>query len=178
MREKGIEELFAVMQRLRGEHLNCSLDIFGSFEEDYAEQLKVYEQSGWLHYYGFQNDLRPFIEKAHCLVLPSWHEGMSNANLECAAMGRPLITSNIHGCKEAVIDGESGFLCESRNADSLYHTMKKFIGMPYSEKIQMGLAGRRHMEQVFDKRNVVAETINVAFGGNGDIHQLSFGVEK
>lgn len=159
MREKGIEELFLSMQRLKKDGKNCVLNVVGGFEEDYEERLKQYEQEGWLYYHGYQCDVRPFIEKSHCLVLPSWHEGMSNTNLECAAMGRPLITSNINGCLEAVIDSRSGLLCQSRNADSLYHTMKKFIELPYTEKKQMGIEGRKHMEQTFDKRKVVAETI-------------------
>ena len=75
----------------------------------------MYENEGWLHYYGYQKDVRPFIEQSHCFVLPSWHEGMANTNLESAASGRPVITSNIPGCLEAVIDGETGFLIERKN---------------------------------------------------------------
>ncbi|MEL7597895.1 MAG: glycosyltransferase, partial [Clostridiaceae bacterium] len=107
----------------------------------------------------YQNDVRPFIEKSHCFVLPSWHEGMANTNLECAAMGRPIITSNIHGCKEAIIEGESGLLCESKNANSLYEVMKQFVELPYEKKKQMGIVGRRHIEEAFDKEKVVEETI-------------------
>jgi glycosyltransferase involved in cell wall biosynthesis len=159
MKEKGIDELFAVMKRLYTDGMNCSLDLLGDFEEDYAEQLKKYEKEGWLRYHGRQSDVRPFIANAHCFVLPSWHEGMANTNLECAAMGRPIITSNIHGCLEAVIDGESGLLCERKDINSLYRVMKTFIEIPYAKKKQMGINGRRHVESIFDKKKVVAETI-------------------
>lgn len=159
MKEKGIDELFPAMQRLRDEGYPCSLDVLGGFEEDYAQKMKKYEEAGWLHYHGYQKDVRPFIAQSHCFVLPSWHEGMANTNLESAACGRPVITSDIHGCEEAVLDGVSGLLCRCKDAQSVYEAMKKFLHLSHEEKRQMGLAGRKHMEDVFDKRKVVAETI-------------------
>lgn len=159
MREKGVEELFAAMQRLRAEGENCTLDVLGGYEEDYGGIIRHYTEQGWLRYHGYVTDVRPFIEKCHCFVLPSWHEGMANTNLECAAMGRPVITSNIPGCREAVAEGVSGFLCQAQNADSLYETMKHFLSLPKETRAQMGKAGRAHMEAVFDKKKVVAQTI-------------------
>lgn len=159
MREKGIDELFGAMERLHSEKIPCVLDVLGNYEEDYAEAIERYTAAGWLRYHGYQKDVRPFIVDSHCFVLPSYHEGMANTNLECAAMARPLITTNIHGCKEAVIDGESGFLCEPKNADSLYEAMKRFSALPADERRKMGLRGREHMEQTFDKKIVVNSTI-------------------
>ena len=159
MVEKGVDELFEAMSRLRREGYDCTLDVLGHFEEHYEAQIRQGEADGWLRYHGQQKDVRPFIECAHCFVLPSWHEGMANTNLECAAMGRPLITSNIHGCKEAVLDGVSGLLCEAKDTDSLYEAMKAFLFSSGEERMAMGLAGRRHMEEVFDKKKVVAETL-------------------
>ncbi len=159
MQEKGIDELFGAMERLHSEKIPCRLDILGYYEEDYAEAIERYTAAGWLFYHGQQKDVRPYIENAHCFVLPSYHEGMANTNLECASMARPIITSNIHGCKEAVNDGESGFLCEPKNADSLYETMKRFCTLPRTARQQMGLRGREHMEKVFDKKIVVGNTL-------------------
>lgn len=159
MAEKGIDELFEAMNKLLAEGTNCELDVLGGYEEDYKEKIDKYESVGWLHYHGYQKDVRSFIEKCHCFVLPSWHEGMANTNLESAASGRPVITSNIPGCMEAVIDGVSGFLAERKNADDLYRVMKRFTELPYKERKAMGLAGRKHMEEVFDKKSVVEETI-------------------
>lgn len=160
MAEKGIDELFFAMRKLISEGIKCELDVLGGYEEDYKDTIKIYEDEGWLHYYGYQEDVRPFIERCHCFVLPSWHEGMANTNLECAACGRPLITSNIHGCLEAVINGETGFLCKKKDSHDLYKAMKKFKELSYDERKAMGLAGRKHMEEVFDKQKVVYETIN------------------
>lgn len=159
MKEKGVDELFDAMEKLHSSGQKCVLDILGGYEEDYSQIIEEKQKKGWLNYYGYQEDVRPFIEKCHCFVLPSWHEGMANTNLECAAMGRPLITSCIHGCKEAVIDGESGFLCKPHNYESLYQLMVKFLSLSRSERIEMGRKGRKHMENHFDKKVVVEETI-------------------
>ena len=82
---------------------------------------------------------------------------MANTNLECAASGRPVITSNIPGCREAVIDGNSGILCEPQNVKSLYYAMKAMIAS--NNRAEMGRAGRKHIELIFDKRNVVETTL-------------------
>ena len=163
MKEKGIDELFSAMKRLRAEGYDCVLDVLGIPEEDHNSAIGEGVSEGWLRFHGFQEDVRPFIGKAHCFVLPSWHEGMANTNLEAAASGRPVITSNIPGCREAVIDGESGFLCEAKDSGSLYEAMKRFILLPHGEKEAMGIAGRHHMEEVFDKKKVVEETIKHLF---------------
>lgn len=159
MKEKGINELFKAMRMLRKTGLNCTLDVLGGYEENYEDIIHRFENEGWLHYHGYQEDVRPFIKNCHCFVLPSWHEGMANTNLESAATGRPVITTNIHGCLEAVVDGESGFLCEKKNAVSLYNVMKRFIKLMPSQRRDMGIVGRKHMEDKFDKRRVVNNTI-------------------
>lgn len=159
MQEKGINELFFAMERLREEGADCTLDVLGGYEEDYAETILRYEEKGWLRYHGYQKDVRPFIERAHCFVLPSYHEGMANTNLECASMGRPVITSNIPGCKEAVLDGKSGFLCEPKDTESLYAAMRRFLSLSIQQQATMGLIGRKHMEEYFDKQMVVHKTV-------------------
>lgn len=160
MKEKGIDELFGAMQMLRSEGYSCHLDVLGGYEENYADIIKKYESEGWLTYHGYQKDVRPFIVQSHCFVLPSWHEGMANTNLECAASGRPVITSNIHGCLEAVEDGETGFLCEKQNIESLACKMRMLLGMDIAQRKAMGLKGRKRMEAIFDKKKVVQETID------------------
>lgn len=159
MAEKGINELFEAMNRLYDEGIKCCLDVVGEYEENYKDLIDRYSKKGWLNYHGFQKDVRPFIKKCNCFVLPSWHEGMANTNLECSAMGRPIITSNIHGCMESVVENVSGFLCEPKISQSLYEQMKKFAALPYETKAQMGAQARKHMEDVFDKNKVVSETV-------------------
>ncbi len=161
MKEKGIDELFIAMKKLIDEGYCCQLNVIGPFEEDYSGILDEYMKEGWLKYYGFQKDVRPFIASCDCFVLPSWHEGMANTNLESASCGRPIITSDIPGCKESVIDGESGLLCQSKNSDSLYDAMRRM--MLLDNRKEMGKRGRIHMEQKFDKRVIVSETLNCIF---------------
>ena len=159
MKEKGVEELFQAMQMLLKDGISCHLDVVGWCEEDYTDILNRYQAEGWLTNYGFQNDVKPFIEACDCFVLPSWHEGMANTNLESASSGRPVITTNIHGCMESVEDGVTGFLIEKQNAVSLYKGMKKFLALSLDERKAMGLAGRERMVEIFDKKKVVEDTI-------------------
>ena len=159
MAEKGVNELFEAMRMLKKDGFKCTLDMLGGFDENYEQNIKKAESEGWLKYYGYQSDVRPYIASCHCFVLPSYHEGMANTNLECASSGRPVITSNIPGCKEAVIEGVSGMLCEPKNVESLYTAMKQMAQMSVAERQAMGLAGRKHMEDVFDKKKVVEETM-------------------
>ena len=165
MAEKGVNELFEAMRRLRADGIDCTLDVLGNYEEHYEAAIRSGEAEGWLCYHGYQQDVRPFIEMCHCFVLPSWHEGMANTNLECAAMARPVITSRIHGCMEAVVEGKNGFLCKAKDTDSLYGAMRSFCGLSPEQRKQMGLVGRKHMEDVFDKKLVVEETMRTVFYG-------------
>ena len=158
MAEKGMDELLEAMDRLHQEGFHCQLDVLGQFEEDYRDRIRVAEEAGWLRCHGYQQDVRPFIAGSHCFVLPSWHEGMANTNLECAAMGRPVITSDIPGCREAVVPGVSGLLCRPRDGESLYEAMMRFLQMSRDAREAMGVAGRNHMEKNFDKRDVVNQT--------------------
>lgn len=163
MKEKGVDELLDAMENLSSDGISCSLDILGNYEEDYKEKLDNASKN-WLTYHGNQPDVRPFIANSHCFVLPSYHEGMANTNLECAATGRPIITSDIPGCQEAVIDGITGFVCRPKDAEDLYRAMKKMTELSNEQRAKMGEEGRKHMEQVFDKKKIVEETINVLLG--------------
>ncbi|QTE71025.1 glycosyltransferase family 4 protein [Clostridiales bacterium FE2011] len=158
MKEKGIEELFQATRRLIEEGEKCFLDVVGPFEENYKEKIDKYEIEGWLKYHGYKEDVRPFIKDCDCFVLPSYHEGMANTNLECASSGRPIITSNIPGCREAVTE-QSGIICEPKDINSLYQAMKKIIGMSINQRKQMGICGRQYMEEKFDKKNVIKMTL-------------------
>lgn len=162
MKEKGVDELFEAMRRIRREYGNKAiLDVVGFFEDEYKDTVKKLEADGIAVFHGFQEETRPFYGMASCVVLPSYHEGMSNVLLEAAAVGRPVITSDIPGCREAVEDGKTGWLCEVKNARMLYEKMKKVMDMSLDELSEMGKAGRRRMERLFDKGRVVEETMRV-----------------
>lgn len=159
MKEKGIEELFYAVRRLKEENEDFVLDLAGFFEDIYKKQVEELEQLGIAHFYGFQSDPRPFYAEADCVVLPSYHEGMSNVLLEAAATGRPVITSNIPGCRESVENGKSGLLVEVKNKEMLYQAMKKMLHCSREERAKMGKAGREKMKREFRKEAVVERTV-------------------
>ena len=159
MKEKGMDELFTAVSKLHKEGAQFVLDLVGFFEDEYKEQVEHLQNEGIAVFHGFQQDPRPYYKNADCIVLPSYHEGMSNVLLEAAATGRPLITSDIPGCREAVEDGNTGFLVQVKNSESLYEAMKKVLKMSAEEREAMGNAGHEKMEREFRKEMVVAETI-------------------
>ena len=159
MVEKGVKELLNAFSRLRKEGYNCSLDIVGGSLEDLGQEMEKSITTAYVFAHGYQRDVGPFIENCDCFVLPSYHEGMANTNLECAASGRPIITSDIPGCREAVLENVSGLLCQPKNAEDLYEKMKTMLLKSRQEREAMGMEVRKHMEKVFDKKLVVKETI-------------------
>lgn len=159
MKEKGIDELFSAARRLKDDSEKFILDLVGFFEDEYKEQVEQLERDGIVLFHGFQKNPRPYYGAADCIVLPSYHEGMSNVLLEAAATGRPLIASDIAGCREAVEQDRTGLLVKVKDSDSLYEAMKRFLRMSRAEREAIGLAGRRKMEREFRKELVVAETM-------------------
>jgi len=159
MREKGMDELFASVRTLKNEGLDFVLDLVGFFEDEYKEQVEALVQDGIAVFHGFQKNPLPFYEKADCVVLPSYHEGMSNVLLEAASVGRPLITSDIHGCREAVVPQESGLLCKVKDTASLTDEMRRFCALDHETRKAMGERGRQLMEEKFEKSKVVGATM-------------------
>lgn len=159
MQEKGVDEYFEAIKLIKLEYPKTEFHFIGWYEDNYEQTIKTLETNDLIRFHGFQLDVKPFIAKSHCVVLPSWHEGMSNTLLESAAMCRPVITNRIHGCMEAVDEGLNGYLCEKKSTDSLYCMLKRFIELPYSQKNLMGIAGRKRMKEIFDKKLVVDRTL-------------------
>jgi galacturonosyltransferase len=127
--------------------------------------LRKYQDEGIINYYGAKYDVRKFLKQFHAIVLPSYHEGMSNSLLEAAAVGRPILASRIPGCMEAFDEGVSGFGFESKSINSLANAIIDFINLPYEKKKCMGLNARKKVELEFDRWIVVEaylEEINYA----------------
>lgn len=160
MREKGVDELFEASRRLNQKYGQAAvLDIVGFFEDEYASVVEELERDGIAVFHGFQSDTRPFYAMADVVVLPSYHEGMSNVLLEASAMGRPVITSDIPGCREAVEDGITGYLCPAKNADELYKKMEIIMNKNISDIEEMGKQARKRMEKMFDKNDIVDKAL-------------------
>lgn len=163
MKEKGIDEFFSAAQRLNHEGFLCEFHVAGSYEEDYHLKIQKMQSKENLVFHGFVDDIRPLIASCHCFVLPSYHEGMANTLLECGAMGRPLITSAVHGCMEAVNEDVSGYLVPTQDADSLYEAMKRFVLLPLEQKEKMGKASHDYVSAIFDKKHVVEDTVRLLY---------------
>lgn len=159
MREKGMDELFYAIRKIKKEYPNTTFDFIGWYEDDYKETVEKMQSENLIAFHGFQSDVTPFIKKAHCILHPSYHEGMSNTLLESCSMGRPIITSNIHGCLEAVADGKNGFLCNVKDGEDLYCKIKQFIELPYEKRREMGSYARKFVAENFNKTDVVNKTI-------------------
>lgn len=166
MKEKGMDELFAAMRRLHEKYgSKVILDLVGFYDDDYyKEQVDRLVADGIAVFHGFQTDPLPYYAAADCVVLPSYHEGMSNVLLEAAAVGRPIITSDIPGCREAVDDEKTGLLCKVKDSDSLYEQMCRMAGTSFAERQSMGQAAHEKMVREFDKQRVVTATVAAAFG--------------
>ena len=165
MKEKGIDELFEAAKIIKAKYGNkAHFDLVGFFEDEYKETVEKLNEDGIINYYGFQSDPKPYYEQAHCVILPSYHEGMSNVLLEGAATGRALITSNIPGCKEAVENGVTGFLCEKKSTNSLVEYIEKFLNLSENERKEMGCLGRERIEKLFDKKQIVDKVITEIMG--------------
>jgi lipopolysaccharide/colanic/teichoic acid biosynthesis glycosyltransferase/glycosyltransferase involved in cell wall biosynthesis len=161
MKEKGMDELFAAVEQLRKNGCEFVLDLVGFFEDEYKKQIEQLQSEGVVRFYGFQENPKPYYAQTDCVVLPSYHEGMSNVLLEAAASGRAIITTDIPGCREAVDNGKSGMLCKVKSTDSLYKAMKRFTELSREKRELLGKAGREKMEKKFNKKKVVEETVKV-----------------
>ena len=160
MKEKGVDEFFTAAKKLKAEMgEKGAFDVVGFYEDAYKETVDRLVADGVIKFHGFQTDVHSFYEAADCVVLPSYHEGMSNVLLEGAAMGRALITSDIPGCREVVDDGISGYLCPKQDTDALICAVRAFAEKSFEERKQMGYSGRKLVEEKFDKRIAVAQTL-------------------
>lgn len=159
MRDKGSDEVFQAAKIIKQRYPNVVFRLLGFCDGDYQEKLDVAAEDGSIEYLGMQKDVHSFIKDSHATVHASYHEGMANVLLETAACGRPVIATDIPGCRETFDDGVSGFSCKARDVDSLVATITKFIELSHDSKVKMGLAGRKKMEREFDRSIVVEKYI-------------------
>jgi galacturonosyltransferase len=155
MKDKGIEELIDALRRIHKEYNGVKIDIVGRLEEDYTRLINEAEKECAVTYHGEQTDMHKFYKDCHCVVLPSYHEGMANVLLEASATGRPVIASDIPGCRETFDEGVTGIGCAPRDSDSLYDAMKRFVALPREKREDMGIEARKKMEREFDRKLVI-----------------------
>jgi len=153
MKEKGSEEYLYAASKLHEKYKGkVSVSAIGYAEDEFGEQVKEAEKKGILKMIPYQKDIHPYIKEADAIVHPSYHEGMSNVLMEAAATGRPVIASDISGCKEIVDRGRSGILVEPRNKEALFEGLDSFMKLDDKARKEMGKNGRLWVEKNFDRK--------------------------
>lgn len=155
IKDKGAREYLNMAKIIGMKYPGVRFDILGKIDDIYKEKFFELEKLGISKYYETTSDIRPYLKVVDCTIMPSYHEGMSNVNLESAANGRPVITTNVPGCRETVEDGKTGFLVTARNTQSLCDAVERFISLPYDQKVLMGKEARNKVEREFNRQIVV-----------------------
>ncbi len=160
LRDKGVLEYFDAAKIITAERRDARFMLLGPIDEhnhtgiDHIT-LEALLQPGAVEYRGETEDVRSFIEAADCVVLPSYREGTPRTLLEAAAMGKPLITTDVPGCRQVVEDGVNGYLCKPYSSESLAGSVRKILQLAPQERRQMGLKGREKMEREYDQQLVL-----------------------
>lgn len=157
MKLKGIEEYLECAKRIHTKYPQTHFFIAGWNEESNCmKKVEAAQQDGDVTYIGFRKDIKEWIRRCHCIIHPAHGgEGISNVMLECAAMGRACVASNICGCCEIVDDGVSGYLFTPGDVEDLSEKVERFILLSSEEKTAMGVRGREKVEKEFDRNFVV-----------------------
>ncbi len=166
LKDKGIYEYVEAAKQILQKNENVEFHVLGDIDNDNPTAIKKEELEDWIRqksiiYHAHTKDTRPFICATDCVVLPSYREGMPRVILEGMAMGKPCITTDAPGCKDAVIDGESGFLCKTADVISLKESMERFISAEETYKIQIGINARKRAENTFSTEAVNLTYINL-----------------
>ncbi len=162
--DKGIREYVQAAKLVKQKYPEAVFELVGP-EDPSPDGIKLDEvhqwtESGAIKYSGETTDVRPFIENCSIYVLPSYHEGMPRTVLEAMAMGRPVLTTDVPGCRETVIDGENGWLVERANVEQLAERMVWFI--ENQDKWQeMGKRSHDMAYEKFDVHKVNAEILKI-----------------
>jgi glycosyltransferase involved in cell wall biosynthesis len=160
LRDKGVVEFVDAARQLRAEMPGARFQLLGPIDEGNRTAISRSEVERWVNhelveYLGAVDDVRPYIRAGSAIVLPSYREGLPRTLLEAGAMARPLIATDVPGCREVVEEGMNGFLCPARNPSALAAAMKKFADLPEKSKAAMGAASRRKVQEGFSEAVVV-----------------------
>ena len=162
MELKGIDQYIETAKVVKKEFKNTNFYIAGFIEEEkYESIIDEYDSKRIIEYIGFQKDIKSWIGKCHCTILPSHGgEGVPNVLLESAAMGRVCIASSINGSMDVIDDGITGYLFETGSAENLTDKVNKFLDLSFDKKVKMGLAGRDKVEREFDRQIVIEKYLD------------------
>lgn len=165
LKEKGVVEFLQAAQTIKKQHPHAIFQIIGDVDQSNPFALKqdflnqfIQDQS--IEYHGYVNNVQDWIQKSHVFVLPSYREGVPRSTQEAMAIGRPVITTNVPGCRETVIEGENGFYIQPSHTNELIEKILYFIHHP--EQIEpMGIKSRTMAEAKFDINHVNQKLIAI-----------------
>ena len=166
--DKGILEYVNAIKNLKVQFPDVSFDVLGPLYEKNVtavqrDTLNNWVENGIINYLGETDNVETFMRNADCIVLPSYREGLSKVLIEASSMGLPIITTNVPGCKDVVIDEETGFLCKVRDSKDLALKIEKMILLSNSERRTMGEKARIRAIECFDQTiiiNIYKDIIN------------------
>lgn len=155
LRDKGVVEFVDAARIVRAERPDAEFHLLGFLDAENRTaipraEVEAWEREGVVRYLGSASDVRPYLAGATAVVLPSYREGMPRSLLEAAAMGRPLIATDVPGCTEIARAGENAILCRVRDAGSLADAMRAMLALTPAERAAMGARSREIAETEFD----------------------------
>lgn len=161
LQEKGVGIYAEAARMLRQKHPRAQFQLLGPLDADSRSGISRREIDEWcreglIEYLGSTQDVLPHLQGAHCVVLPSYYrEGTPRSLLEAGAVGRPIITTDIPGCRDVVKNGINGFVTEPRDAGDLAMAMERFLDATPQTRANMGRASRSHMVKNYDESIVI-----------------------
>ena len=164
--DKGVREFVEAARIVQSEVPEARFQLLGPIDEGNRSAVTKREVDHWVaegtvDYLGAAEDVRPYIGRATAVVLPSYREGLPRSLLEAAAMARPLIASDVPGCRELVEPGVNGFPCEVRNASSLAKALKMIMKTSGEARSRMGEASRQMVERHYSQTVVISAYLDV-----------------
>lgn len=160
--DKGVLEYVGAARQLKRVWPNVRFQLLGDADAKNRTAIDAlivqsWHEEGVIEYLGTTDDVRSIIASSNCIVLPSYREGAPRALIEAAAMARPVIATDVPGCRSVVEDEITGFLCSARSIKSLADAFRKFVALPLDRQAALGRAGRAKIEREFDQKRVVSE---------------------
>ena len=164
--DKGVGEFVSAARVVKARHPNVRFQLLGQLDVVNRTAISRHLMESWVaegvvEYLGETDDVRPYIAHADCIVLPSYREGLSKTLLEAAAMSRPIVATDVPGCREVVDDGISGYLCKVRDVPDLADKLESILILSKQQLADMGLMGREKMQREFNAGIILQRYLNV-----------------
>jgi glycosyltransferase involved in cell wall biosynthesis len=158
--DKGVLEYVDAVRKLKAEGIPARFQVLGAIDEEHKRGIPRSTVESWIRegdieYLGTTEDVRPFIQQADCVVLPSYREGTPRVLLEASSLAKPVIATDVPGCNQVVEHEVNGLLCTIKDADDLAEKMHAMAQLDDKQLKELGRNGRNKMEKTFDESHVI-----------------------